>query len=499
MKKLVTLLLAAGLAFGAAAPASAIDFKAKGEWMMSFEYGQNGNFQGGHGQTGYDGSEDEFNAEQRVRLQLDAVASENLMGEVYFEIGSQNWGQASTGGALGADGTVVEVRRAFIDWAVPGTELKIRMGIQGFNLPSFAMDKSQIFTDDIAGITFSYKFCDNAGLTGFWFRPYNDNYKGRSDGSQANYMDNVDAFGLTVPLTFDGVSLTPYGMVAAIGPNALRGTENHFDNDSTLGASRDQLIVGLLPAWGYAGSATAATVKLDQYATAWWAGLTGDITAFDPIHIAFDVMGGAVQWDESRLNRAGWLAAALVEYKTEWAIPGIVGWYASGDDDDLGNGSERMPFLGAAGADNQFSNYAFDGIIGISREGAIGTSMAGTWGAGLRVRDISFCESLKHTFRFNVIGGTNSDNLLKKIRTRYGDSDLAISNSGRTYGVESLYMTTMDTALEFGLETIWQIYDNMQAVFNADYINLTQQGNSKVVNGDLRDAWNLSVYFTYEF
>ena len=50
-------------------------------------------------------TEDTFDAEQRIRLQLDAVASEALSGTVYFEIGTQKWGQAATGGALGADGT----------------------------------------------------------------------------------------------------------------------------------------------------------------------------------------------------------------------------------------------------------------------------------------------------------------------------------------------------------------------------------------------------------
>ena len=90
MKKIATLLLAAGLVFGAATGASAIDFKAKGQWLMSFDYGQNGGFTGGNGKTGFNGAskqyknEDEFEARQRVRLQLDAVASEALSGTVYF-------------------------------------------------------------------------------------------------------------------------------------------------------------------------------------------------------------------------------------------------------------------------------------------------------------------------------------------------------------------------------------------------------------------------------
>ena len=53
MKKIATLLLAAGLVFGVATGASAIDFKAKGQWIMSFDYGQNGGFTGGAGQTGF--------------------------------------------------------------------------------------------------------------------------------------------------------------------------------------------------------------------------------------------------------------------------------------------------------------------------------------------------------------------------------------------------------------------------------------------------------------
>ena len=123
MRKLATLLIAAGLVFGAGTTAAnAIDFKAKGEWVMSFDYGQNGNFTGGNGQTGYNGKEDEFNAKQRVRLQLDAVASESLSGTVFFEIGNTTWGNADSGGALGADQQIVEVRRAYIDWMVPNTE-----------------------------------------------------------------------------------------------------------------------------------------------------------------------------------------------------------------------------------------------------------------------------------------------------------------------------------------------------------------------------------------
>ena len=151
MKKIMTLAVAAAMLIGGLSTAHAIDFKAKGQWIVSADYGQNGNFTGGNGQTGYNGSEDEFEVEQRFRVQLDAVASESLSGTLYFEIGDQRWGKSAHGGALGADGTsVIEVKQAYIDWMVPQTDLKLRMGIQGMALPSFTTG-SQVFNDDVAG------------------------------------------------------------------------------------------------------------------------------------------------------------------------------------------------------------------------------------------------------------------------------------------------------------------------------------------------------------
>ncbi len=510
MRKLATLLIAAGLVLGMAPKADAIDFKAKGNWMMDFEVGNNGAFTD---RTGYNGKEDQFEAKQRVRLWLDAVASENLSGQVYFEIGKTTWGQAKHSGALGADDACVKVRRAYIDWMIPETDVKVRMGIQGLGLPSYTMGKSQIMEDDVAGVTVSANFNDNVGLTLFWARPYNDNFSGYGEEKKgANYMDNVDAFGLVLPLSFDGVKIAPYGMIAAIGPNAFRGlneAKTHYDNfGNTTGTSVAQMAYGLLPAWGVVGSAgqSAQTLKNDTYATAWWGGVTADITACDPFRIAFDFMGGGVSWDNSRMNRAGWMAALLLEYKTDFGIPGLVAWYASGDDDDLGNGSERMPYMSVSNGDNDFSPYAFDGGKYIAREGAIGSSMGGTWGVGLRIKDVSFVENLKHALRVNLIGGTNDPGVLKKL---YRMDMYKAVNTGGTTGIDNLYMTQGDTALELALSNEYKMYENFTIALDASYIAMWMSddkynGVKKQLSGvsgnhDVRDAWNVAVSFAYQF
>ena len=62
-------------------------------------------------------------------------------------------------------------------------------------MPSFTTG-SQVFNDDVAGITASYKFTDNVAPHRHVGAPMNDNYSGWSrDGNpnyNQNYMDNVD-------------------------------------------------------------------------------------------------------------------------------------------------------------------------------------------------------------------------------------------------------------------------------------------------------------------
>ena len=508
MKKLMTLALAAAMMLGAATGANAIDFKAKGQWIMSFDYGQHNNFrsnQDGKPGSGFKG-EDEFEARQRVRLQLDAVASEALSGTVFFEIGDQVWGQDSTGGALGADKTVVELKRAYIDWMVPQTDLKVRMGIQGLALPSFTTNASQIIDDDVAAVTLNYQFNENVGLTAFWARPYNDNngyrysYNGTDKSGYQNYMDNMDMFAVLLPLTFDGVKVTPWVMYAAMGP----GMFNKWGNDDfSAGNAWTRASYGMTSGFG-------GYDPLDSYGNAFWAGVTGEVTYWDPFRIAWDVNYGSAAYADQKMNREGWLASLLLEYKLDWGTPGLYGWYGSGDDNNPRNGSERMPVVSANG-NNDFSNFAFNGNPYIAREGILGSTMVGTWGIGARLKDVSFLEDLKHTLRVNFMGGTNAPKMAKYVR--YGHED---KRGIETYpakggtGFDPLYLTTEDYALEVGLTNTYKMYDNFTIMLDAAYIAMwlddsrntwgknPMNGFAQDRNG-VYDAWNVNLSFVYSF
>ena len=507
MKKILTLMLAAGMLLGAASGAKAIDFKASGEWLVGFGLGDGSLIKDVDNKKRH--HEDTFNAGQRVRLQLDAVASESLSGTVFFEIGDQMWGNAESGGALGADGKEVKVKNAYIDWMVPNTDLKLRMGLQAVAMPNVA-GGSAIMDGDAAAVVASYQFNDNVGLTALWMRPLNDNYTGTNADGEAygngynNYLDNMDLFALMLPLKFDGVELTPWAMYGMQGKN----TRFNEGGVGTADGALDVTLPGYLP--GMNEFALGKTGK--AYGSMFWAGLPVAITAFDPLNIEFDINYGYVEamgrydvlkrgtdWVRGNSKREGWLVKALVEYKMDWGTPGIFGWYASGDDGNVKNGSERLPSIAGAG---NFTSFMGDGNL------AWGTgynfydnnlTYAGTWGVGLQIADVSFVEDLKHTFRVAYWGGTNSPSMVKYMGSGVAWDDTTAAQDGP-------YLTTNDGLLEFNLVNSWQIYENLEANLELGYIvNMMDKDTwdksyiSEQRNWSKQDAWKAQLIFAYTF
>lgn len=509
MKKLMILALSAALLTGMSSAVQAIDFKARGEWLMGFGAGD-GQFTSDR-RIGADSrktdTDDVLDVRQRVKLQLDAVASESLSGTVIFEIGDQVWGQNRTGGALGADGNVVELKHAYIDWTPPDSRLNFRMGIQGIGMPD-AAGGSSVLNDDMVGITASYQFNENVGLTAFWIRAFNDNwasdstYWESSDSKYANFNDNVDLFALTLPLSLEGVRLTPWVMAGMIGANAWDAMDNDLHKASYPGYSLRPYPLAT------ASSRTGILGDTDKaYGLAFWAGLPVVVSMFDPWNIELDINYGSIEsmgrYMATRYNtgesvwagtkREGWLVKALIEYKLDWGTPGIFGWYASGDDGNVKNGSERMPTL--SGCAN-FMSFHGDAIgWGDPRLYDKALTYAGTWGIGLRLHDMSFITDLKHSFRVAWWGGTNSPSMAKYVEHSYGwDNQTA----------EGPYLTTTDGLLEFNLVNTYQIYENLEASLELSYIaNFVDDSTWKRSYRDdsysKQDAWKAQLIFAYLF
>lgn len=522
MKRIVTLLLAAGLVIGGAASAKAVDFNAKGQWIFGFG-GVDTTYVTKKNHKNVNNG-DQFAALQRLRLQLDAVASEALSGTVFFELGDTTWGKESDGGALGTDGKIVEVKRAYLDWVVPDTALSVRMGLQGVTLPNVA-GGSSILDDDVAGITVSYKFNDAVSLTALWVRPFNDNFAGsdldheKGNFIPANYLDNADFFALMLPVTGDGWKVTPWAMLGFVGVNTSTGgatsEANYVTGMNTINVS-----------WNYANGDENRYFhrNSEAYSTAFFAGLPIAFTGLDPWNFELDLNYGYIgsngrydvknfqnsywwgdDWRRVTNTRQGWLAKALVEYKMDWGTPGIFGWYGSGDDGNVKNGSERMPSISPCG---YFTSFMGDGpergwSIHNGSWGNAGydqmLTYSGTWGVGLSLKDMSFLEDLKHTFRVAYWGGTNDPSMVK-----YLGSTAATEIGTKTRGSEGFYLTTDDHLIEFNLDSTYKIYENLEATLELGYIvNGIDKGTwnryyreSSFQKGD---AWKAAAIFNYSF
>ena len=322
----------------------------------------------------------------------------------------------------------------------------------------------------------------------------------------------MDLFALSLPMRFDGIRITPWAMMAGIGPNVMALTSandpltgvprlgtNPAVINSQAGQTWGQLTSGMLPA---AISTNDQRLRNDSYSTGVWAGLTGELTMLDPWRFAWDVNYGSVTGDKGYLNRSGWMVNALLEYKMDWATPGIYGWYSTGDDSNPHNGSERMPSISACG---NFMSFMGDGNL------AWGTgynfydnnlTYAGTWGVGLQIADVSFVEDLKHTFRVAYWGGTNSPSMAKYVNSSYGWQNF---NNALNFGEkDGPYLTTNDGLLEFNLVNSYQIYENLEANLELGYIvNMmdddTWKRSYRNDSYKKQDAWKAQLIFAYSF
>lgn len=496
MKRFITLILAAGLVLSAAAGAKAVDFKASGYWDFALDWHR----------SSFDknNTSDRFSGIQRLRTQIDVIASENLKGVLFFEIGKTNWGNGDQGGALGTDGYSVKVRYSYIDWVVPDTDLKFRIGLQPYLLPNFVAG-SPILDGDGAGVTAAYEFNDNVGLTLFWLRAENNNSDGvefRGHTFRDSQNDTLDVIGLTVPVQGEGFKITPWGMYSFVGNRSLIDENNNGD-------IRD-LRAGLLPVLpGTIVTNAYETNKSDGHA--WWAGIGAELTMFEPLRIgiegaygsvdmgkisgAFTPRGGLAGNERSiDIKRDGWYAAAIAEYQMDVITPGLLFWYASGDDDNPYNGSERMPYLDPTW---EATPFGFEGAR-FDDDAVLGNSLSGTWGVSARIKNLTFIENLSHMLQFSYIRGTNDKNL----PARAGMTSATDFYNDSNGPVGLVYMTTKDWATELDFNTEFRMYQDLSFLLEAGWIRLDlDEGvwGSDIVNGTEKNAYKVALNLRYTF
>ena len=442
MKKLTTLLLAAGMIFAASAPASAVDVKMDGQYLFNFITGENIASGKNFDRTG-----------QRLRLGMTFTASENLSGYLQFQIasdpnstGGYDWG-SDTSGNSGKIG----MRQMYVDWMIPQTVVKVRMGRQLIGLPEDAFGKNAIMHpgwNGRDGLVVTAPATDWLDLTAFWVRgAYKSVNSNDTDESQKS-----DYFAAMAGFKFDGFAFTPYVMYGAL------------DKGATVGASSD------------------ASPAADG--NAYWFGTNFVMSYFDPFTLKVSGAYGMANYEgaDAPNDRDGWYIQAKASYKTAYGTPILGAWYGSGDDSDVKYARQGWIPTNVGRFHPTFAYCGGEyGLYDNNTRHAI----AGTWGVQAGIEDVSFLEDLTHKFTVTLWKGTNSDKL-----------------SGNYEAIE--YMTTSDAAVEFNLANTYKIYKNLTAVLELAYIindfDYNDHAGKYASKSDMdKDSWSTALTFEYKF
>ena len=252
-----------------------VEFKARGHWMWGFNVGNV------HDQE-HSADKDRFQAVQRLRTIFEFAASPQLGGAIQLEMGKTNWGQAHSGGAIGADSVLTKLRHAWLDWTIPRLDTRVRMGLQPVNMPSF-VNGSPIFSEDTAAIVISQNFTENIESVFFWARA-----SAANENPGANSLppyNEMDFFGLAIPFSFDKIRFTPYGMFANVGINSI-GSRQESGDEWVLSPYKSSLravAANLTPVGGPDILANPRRAnQLEPWGSAWWGGIGGKLDFFEP-------------------------------------------------------------------------------------------------------------------------------------------------------------------------------------------------------------------------
>ena len=435
MKKLTTLVLAAGLVVSAfAGSASAGEFKPVLQFAEEFTYTD----------AGIDDSEN-FNAATRIRFGFDYVASEDLSATILFQYRHTNWG--NNGNDFTADPSVFSVdkdtndhfrmRLAYIDWTIPSTDVKVRMGRQAVVAPSYAFG-SAVLDGRADAVSVNGNINENISLGLAWLRL--DSEQGLpNDGRK-----DADAVMLNAEFAYDGFKVAPWAMYAYKDTAAMSYTPANM---------------------------------LPYEANSFVVGASAELNMFDPFVFAVDALYSNVSYDDMTAGLEdsfdGFYVAAKASYKFSNGVAALGGWYATGDDDT--NNDNGFVLL-----DGGFSASTIlfgDNIIGCDDYNTMfnNDSPFGTWGVIAEYAGFSFLENLSHTARVVYLQGT-------------ADKDI----KGRDLFSKP---TEDDTLIEVDFNSTYQIYKNFSATLELGYVFVDQDN----VQEEQDDIFRSALTFVYKF
>lgn len=448
MKRFALVALVAALLFSMVTSASATELKVRGNidvygmWSANLYDFDSDKADG-----------DNYTTNQRMRAYFDYVANENLKAVLGLEM-DNDWG-ADGASDWGTDGKGnIEVKHAYLDFTFPDTQINVQAGLQYIALPS--VFGNPVFDDDAAAITVSAPINEMFAVTVGYTRGTDGSTTFTGDGEDG---DDKDMAFIAAPVTLDGFSIAPYFGYAWIGENT-DNTAGSWAFNNTVGSTSTPIYTA--PSGG----------SITDDATVWVAGFNTELTMFDPLTFAADLIYGEMENDD--YESKGWYAALAASYKMDILTATLFTTYFSGADDEndednymptLAEGWGLTPYIGGVRA---FST-SWDTFSGIDADMNLAS-----WVVGLKLAKIQFIENLSHDLTIAYAMGTNDED--------------ATNAAGKSYAFDE-----EDSAWEVYFVNKYMIYENLAAINELGYFA------PDFDDTDEDDSYFATVGFQYKF
>ena len=368
------------------------------------------------------------------------------------------------GGQIGTDGVNIQTTYAFLKVEPENIPLKARAGLTSVHLPN-QVGGSIILDDNLAALVLQYEFTDKMNGSFIWGRSYD-----RLNQSRSN--ETMDIFAVTYTFAPDDHVLTPYIVWSDFGKNVA--------GDPLGSAWVDGGNIGLWNGFSnFSGNPWA-----------FWGGFSSRYHGVRNLTVKTDLMWGTLYGGTDSASRQGAVLLGEVDWAFDFMTVGILGWWASGDDDNAyENGAGRMPFITNQWGLTDFGYYKY----AITTESSLLIQDAtGRWTLGLVIDDLVFAEDLTTSCKFLYMHGTNSTDAVKNNRF---SPELLQGGYRNNWGT---YLTNKDWLVEIDSETTLKLFENFSIILRLGYIHI-EVDPQVWGTSDTRDAYRAVLLWDYQF
>jgi hypothetical protein len=429
-------------------------------------------------------AEEKFVVWQRIRVQSDFKANENLKFRLSVKV-DDTWGHGTYTAANPSASLLVY--KAYLQFTWPGTDVQVTAGLQPLSFPQTAIFcDSLIFADFASAMVINGNLVPGALDFTVGFARMLDTNQTFDTANQVD--DELDFYFLTLPITVQGFKATPWTVVGVAGK--YTGYYTAYASSFAHANYAEDLISG--------GTLLGTRHWKNNQQAYIWAGSTFEVTALDPLRFYADVTFGSGAFDDRKQSkRQGWFLDAAAEY-TGWTrvTPQVFGWWSTGEDGSTSNGSERLahtrPNWGPG------NSFLFDDGQEYGRNGEMGIDPAGTWGLAFSLDKISSIDRLSHRLTFAYTRGTNAPTAIRDLNSALG---------ANPYFIMGRNLTWNEYVLGVNLDTTYKLYENLNILIETGWAQGHFQksvwgnawGRDLVNKANNNDTWKVAFGFTYKF